>query len=245
MSLFGNKYRNFKEVIGSAPGPLPWYLPKVKLEVLGKPTELTWAEAADGNTALQLQKDSPIAVFGRYCYIRQLPSQQLIVWYEEKNTAIRFHVIDIDKLQPLEDIAGAIKYMKSEGKKVLVHDGEIASATIPTNFEEGMHNFEFPDALKEIGELIVLSNSSTSTDKMNLCLMIVHPMQNTLEIISQQWLNEGDYDFGYQWVTRVARDPVTKRIFGEGTRLGYFVLNKNNKTIEKWLLKDLFHFPSK
>ena len=64
----------------------------------------------------------------------------------------------------------------------------------------------------------------------------------TVEVIPQDWFNNGQYDFGYQWITRVGRDSKTKRIFGEGIRLGFFRLDETGRNIEKWLRNDPFYY---
>ncbi len=61
-------------------------------------------------------------------------------------------------------------------------------------------------------------------------------------MVPQDWYNEGRYDFGYQWVTRVARLPNGGAIVGEGIRLGVFRLNGSNRWIAEWLVEDaLYH----
>lgn len=74
--------------------------------------------------------------------------------------------------------------------------------------------------------------------RADLRLWIIHPRNNSVEVIPQDWFNQADYDFGYQWVTRVARDPKTGRVVGEGIRLGAFVLDKTGRQIESWLIED-------
>lgn len=53
-------------------------------------------------------------------------------------------------------------------------------------------------------------------------------------MIPQDWFNHGDYDFGYQWVTLVAREPGD-RIVGEEIRIGAFVLDETGRRVSEWL----------
>jgi hypothetical protein len=41
----------------------------------------------------------------------------------------------------------------------------------------------------------------------------------------QQWWNKSDADFGYQWISRVARDALSGLIVGDGVRIDPFVLD--------------------
>ena len=59
----------------------------------------------------------------------------------------------------------------------------------------------------------------------NLALMHLNPVQGTLQLYPQDWFNDAPIDFGYQWVTRVARDPKTGRIHGDGIRIDPFTLD--------------------
>ena len=70
-----------------------------------------------------------------------------------------------------------------------------------------------------------------------------HVTDEFLDFESCLWFNNGKYDFSYQWITRVARDPQTQRIFGEGIRLGMFQLDKTGRTVEKWLSSNPFYGP--
>ncbi len=87
----------------------------------------------------------------------------------------------------------------------------------------------FPKELQAIEELLILCNSSAVTrpEGMNvgLALMVARPKQGMLRIYPQDWFNFADLDFGYQWVTRVARNPSTGRVSGEGFRIDPFELD--------------------
>jgi len=66
---------------------------------------------------------------------------------------------------------------------------------------------------------------SPPVDRSNLALLVAHPREGTYELFPQDWFNSARLDYGYQGVTRVARDPRTGRIHGEGTRISPFVLD--------------------
>ena len=78
-------------------------------------------------------------------------------------------------------------------------------------------------------------------DAMSLRLWIVRPRDGTIDVVPQDWFNHGDYDFGYQWVTRVAREPGG-RIVGEGIRIGPFVLNESGRRVAEWLSTNPFEW---
>jgi len=70
---------------------------------------------------------------------------------------------------------------------------------------------------------------------MDLRLWSLKPHENVINVYPQNWFNRGAYDFGYQWVTRVARDPSTGKIIGDGIRIRPFVLDDTFENIAAWL----------
>jgi hypothetical protein len=95
--------------------------------------------------------------------------------------------------------------------------------------------------MQELDELLVLVHStaggatSNYADDMRLRLWIVRPVDGTVDVVPQDWFNHGAYDFDYQWVTRVAREPGTGRIVGEGVRLSPFALDDSYRRVAEWL----------
>jgi len=87
----------------------------------------------------------------------------------------------------------------------------------------------FPKELQTLEELLILCNSSAVSRpegmSAGLALLVARPRQGIFRIYPQDWFNDADLDFGYQWVTRVARDPETGRVFGEGFRIAPFELD--------------------
>jgi hypothetical protein len=62
-------------------------------------------------------------------------------------------------------------------------------------------------------------------ERSNLALLVAKPRTGIYELYPQDWFNSAGLDYGYQWVTRVARDPKSGRIHGEGFRIRPFVLD--------------------
>jgi hypothetical protein len=81
-------------------------------------------------------------------------------------------------------------------------------------------------------------------DTMHLRLWQLDTDSGLLTIIPQDWFNEGAYDLGYQWVTRVARLPGSGDIVGEGIRLGLFRLDPSGRQLAEWLAEDVFYQPT-
>ncbi len=118
--------------------------------------------------------------------------------------------------------------MKKTGSAIYF-DGELLSErVIPAALPAGDHSFAFPDAFSNIYELLVLS----APEADQLSLWIVNPRTGIVSVFPQDWWNNSEVDFGYQWVTRVARDRGTRKIIGEGIRISPFVLDASNRNLE-------------
>jgi hypothetical protein len=56
-----------------------------------------------------------------------------------------------------------------------------------------------------------------------------------VQVLPQPWFNSTQFDVGKQWITRIARDPVTHRIIGDGFRIPGFCLTEDGRQLEAWL----------
>ena len=72
-----------------------------------------------------------------------------------------------------------------------------------------------------------------SWERADLALMVACPRECTVQLYGQDWFNGGGLDYGYQWVTRVARDPKTGKVRGEGIRISPFVLDTSLRQQEQ------------
>jgi hypothetical protein len=249
-------------VLATVPGPSPWYLQRPGTGVRSTRGALRWHSAGDdapsaGKSLLIAPGGEVLAVADFQCYVRQLSERRLLVWHAEEEGSgllirrhIRFRLVDVERLRPLGDPVAAIKQLGS-GTRFVVADGELATAAISTALADGAHELSLPKEMTEVGELLVLAHSTADGrrenhyDEMHLRLWILDASRRTLEIIPQDWFNDGSYDFGYQWVTRVARMPGIDDIVGEGIRLGVFRLDASKRRVSEWLAENIFYHPER
>ena len=237
--------------MASAPGPSPWYLRAPGIEVTTSSGLLAWREAGrtpdlTGKTVLSSPAGDPLLVLGFYCYVRGLGEGRLLIWWHEGNAAlgelgkaatIRLTLVDADQLKPIPNLRAACNEMDQHRWPGLIPAGIVSSTEVATGLAEGVYHHEFPTEMKEIGELLLLD------PHVGLRLLVLSPQVARLEVFPQNWFNEGDYDFGYQWVTRVTRDPRTGNVLAEGMRLGLFELDASNRQVSKWYIQDPFYGP--
>ena len=245
--------------LADTPGPSPWYLRRPGLALPSARGPLTWRSAGDhgersGKTLLVAPSGDALLILDFHCYVQPLGPPRFLVWHSEGEgadkrrsevSAVRFRVLDADALAPIEDVDAALAHMQAAGRRSAIAAGEVASVAVPTSLDDGLNRLAFPEAMHEIDELLVLAHStaggveSNYDDQMRLQLWIIRPRDGTIDVIPQDWFNRGDYDFGYQWVTRVAREPGG-RIVGEGIRIEAFALDDSGRWISQWLRTNPF-----
>ena len=111
----------------------------------------------------------------------------------------------------------------ASGGPSCVHD-------IPTTVAGQRITQRFPEPLSRCQELLILCHSSgvdasPAADRSNLALLVARPGDGSYELFPQDWFNHAGLDYTFQGVTRVARDPATGWILGDGVRIDPFVLD--------------------
>lgn len=248
--------------LNAVPGPSPWYLERPGSEIRRADGELRWRSAGDeasraGKTLLVTEGGDVLAVTDFHCYVRPLDGGRLLIWHAEEeregdllHDSMRFRVFDTERLRPISDVDASFAHL-GPSSRFFAASGELASVALSTALDDGAHDVVLPTELTDAGELLVLAHSTADGrrenhyDVMHLRLWILDTERGRLEIVPQDWFNEGAYDFGYQWVTRMARLPQSGEIVGEGIRLGVFRLDASKRRIAEWLVQDTFYHPER
>src|ERR1044071_5887092 len=70
----------------------------------------------------------------------------------------------------------------------------------------GVHPVTIPYDWSPYGETLVLADHEDFdlNNKMAVAIFAFSWAKSQVEVFPQDWFNTGDYDFGYQWITRVA-----------------------------------------
>ena len=99
-----------------------------------------------------------------------------------------------------------------------------------------MQSVAVPPELGGIDELLMIAPRSTrSRDEPAAAVLVLYPQAGLLDVLPQAWYTRAAFDVGPQWIARVARDPRSHRILGEGVRLGTFELDESGRQVARWL----------
>lgn len=232
------------ELIRSAIGPAPWYW-----ETFPRPTGTSgkgfeWRfHGKDGELAylvtlhLPGEPNAPRLALNTYCRPFRITSDSFGVWCPEGRN-LRFVAFDPDSLKSFDfvEIAG---WFKNSGERIYAASAPIAEFNIPISLTEGTHSFSFPDEFQSVEELLIAAPlASTAADEPSLAVFVLYPHAGLIEVLPQRWFTPRQFELGKQWVSRVARDPESHRILGEGVRMGLFELTDDGKDVRRWIEKE-------
>ena len=236
----------------TAPGPSPWYLRAPWARIVTSAGACTWKTYDDatlsGLSQLALPSGETILLVDFYCYLQPLSNDLLLIWHEAAKRIV-FTILDLPALQILEDGQEIAAEMKRRKETLRFKGGNPALYEFVTAVEEGDHAIAPPQAFRDLPEVLALADfapdavASNYFDRMRRAIFAFDFRSGRVKVMPQKWFNDGRFDFGYQWITRVQRDPETGRIIGEGIRLGTFRLDASGTAIESWLHQDLFYHP--
>jgi len=249
---FWDLYYDFNNVISLAPGPSPWYLLEEQPKLLSKYGTLKWQEVENhaGFVILTTPFEETLAIFNNHCYIQDMSGSRFLNWHEPKihkfndpKHAVILHILDADKLADITNVGEMCEEMNKNAINIHFNNNALVDIFyIPQGLKVGTNEIDIPNEFKEINELLILALlkpikwGKTAADTiMNMVIYDVKPKENIIEVIPQDWFNNGPYDFAWQAPWRVARDPKTGKIFGNGTRIGNFILDKTGRNVETWV----------
>ena len=232
-----------QEIIQKAVGPAPWYW-KTFPDVMGaSQRRFQWRfHGNDGELAylvtlgLEEEPDTPRLALNTYCRPFVTPSGKLGIWCPEPN-ATRIVCFDPGQLAafPFTEIAG---WFKPSNERIYAATSPLDELEIPTRLPAGTQKIEVPEALRDTDELLLISScpARMKNDAM-AAVFVLYPQAGLVEVLPQKWFTAEQYDVGPQWISRVARDPVTHRIVGEAVRIGSFELTDDGCEIATWIEK--------
>lgn len=259
--MFFRKKQFQKRILFNAPGPSPWYLLKSSA-IRTTRGQFHWEGCAEDKDLCELTRlVSPsrdtVLLLGFYFYVKALGDGKILVWHEKTTTCrdimggaeIAFYMLDLYQLCGFKDFRKAATRLTEQKQKILFENGLITEFTFLNSVDEGIYPLDLPEEFARLNEVLVLADyrprkeEDNPCDKMHRAIFAFNFQDAQAEVIPQDWFNNGNYDFGYQWITRVIRHPGSNRIIGEGIRLGIFVLDETGKQIDTWLQQDPGYHP--
>lgn len=228
--------------VDNAPGPSPWYLRGASPPIPG----FKWSSAGEsGRTAgatVLSNSDGHVLILDFQNYVSIVDPGTILVWHQRHvatgpTAPVVLRVLRLSDLRPLVgDLEALCESMRGAEASFAASSPPLCEFSIPTTVAGELRELAFPEKLRNIEELLILCHSSgvddsPSWERSNLALLVARPREGTYQLFPQDWFNSANLDYGYQWVTRVARDPRTGRVHGEGIRISPFVLDESLRNV--------------
>jgi hypothetical protein len=182
-----------------------------------------------------------VLALNTYCRAFSISDTHLGIWCPEAPSVfpgtpyIRLLCFDPEQLQPfpLETVAG---WFKQSTDRIYAATPPIAEFDLSSELAPGDHAIDLPAEFRGGGELLIISplRALAKTDP-SCAILVLDTSAGRLRVLPQRWFTAAKFDTGYQWITRVARDPVTHRLVGEGMRIQRFELTEDGCDLQRWL----------
>ena len=232
-----------RDILARTVGPAPWYWKTFPELTAGSGQRFTWTHHGDQGPlgyvvtlALQQEPDKPRLALNTYCRPFPVSQSRIGIWCPE-GRGLRLACFDLDELKAfdLSELAG---WFKQSSDRIYAATAPVADFEVPLGLAPGMHTIIVPTELREVDEIVVpTSYPAKSADDPAFALYVFYLQAGLVEVLPQKWFTASQYEVGQQWITRAARDPESHRIFGDGIRLGSFLLEEDGCRLERSLDK--------
>jgi hypothetical protein len=154
-------------------------------------------------------------------------------WHEPEVVLI---CVDVARLRSLPDggLVEQAEAVRGGGQFFVLDESCFTEVRIPRDLEQGRHDFEFPDDVRAIPEIVLLYPSLREESLNRTQVMRIEPALGRVTIVAPVGKAFLPFDEGRS-AARLVRDPKTKRVVGDGVRVPTFVLSASLACVEKWL----------
>jgi len=228
-------------------GPSPWGFRNRSVTVAGLNYQFRETVPGDsklsGLTSIQDSNGETLLILDFYDYVRILDDGHVLLWRESTEAGSRRIIFDSFLLASLKIVSDPIRIAFD------IREKKLGAAPLPSSdhwefcslLEPGRHRFSIPHDWSRFEETLVLADHlETTVNTPARAIFAFDWNSHLVQVFPQDWFNSGDYDFGYQWITRAWRRS-DGAIMGEGIRLGSFELDRTNRQVKTWLVRNPFY----
>lgn len=230
-------------ILQKTPGPSPWYW-KTFPQLRGHSGQrFTWTyHGNEGELAylvtLGLEQEPSTArlALNTFCTPFAIGSDRLGIWCPEPG-GLRVLCFELDSLAGFS-FAEIVGWFKQSNDKVYSATEPLAEFDISSRLPDGMQKIDVPEEFRSIDELLLVGSRPTKTrDDAAANIYVLYPQAGLVEVLPQPWFTANQFEIGRQWIARVARDPASHHLIGEGVRIGSFELSSDSSQVTDWIEK--------
>lgn len=232
---------HLRQILASAVGPAPWYWKTFPPLRSLDSQHFVWTHHGEQGPighlvtlGLEQQTDHARLALNTYCRPFPVAPHFLGIWCPEGRN-IRLTCFDPDQLKAF-DLAEVAGWFKPSAERIYAATAPVADFEVPLDLSPGIHQIEVPPELQSVDEIIVPSSyKAMSNDDPAFAIFVLYLRAGLVEVLPQKWFTAAQYRVGQQWITRAARDPESRRIFGECHGVGTFLLEEDGCRLAEWL----------
>jgi len=209
------------QLLERAPGPSPWWCRHPIQSALGP---LRWKPIEKPPVNLLVDVDDhPRLALPMYVWFQPLDDGKMLLWRRQTvpptaNASIVVQLISLDQLRRIQDLNDWLdKSPKPDQPHFSTAPQFVAEFEFYTVLDAGKHSLILPAGFEHVPEFFVIADNPTLPALPGLascCVYAINPIQQSVDVLPQDWFNEGGLDYGYQWITCIVRDPATGRLAG-------------------------------
>lgn len=232
-----------RDLLKHTVGPTPWYWQTFPAVRSHSGQRFVWTHHGDQgplghvvSLGLEQEPDRARIALNTYCRPFLVPPDYLGIWCPE-GRSLRFTCFDPDQLKAF-DVSELAGWFKPSSDRIYAATPPIADFEVPVGLPVGTHKIDVPPELATVEELIVPTSFKVlNNDDPAFALFVFYLHAGLVEVLPQKWFTAAEYDVGYQWIARAARDPQSHRLVGDGLRMGSFMLEEDGCHLERWIEK--------
>ena len=239
------EFNRLMGLLDASPAPTPWGWEK--FPPLSGPDGKALVWKRDQHTVQLVEKQDENMVYlglAFYCYVMRIRENNLLVWYHLGPVGspymVRFRLFDTRSLSSVQKMPLYNNLVHEESSQIS-YNGPQISLDLPIGMARGLQQVNFPEEMRIIEEVHLVAPGSDRTPKHPVpgfpgeSVYILRPAKGQVEVVPLDWWNDGDFDFMYQWIARIARDPKTGKLVGDGVRISPFLMDPHTGRFEGWM----------
>jgi hypothetical protein len=221
---------------GSA-GPAPWYWKT--FPSFGERHEWRFVPTGpigypNGNPVLFERQPGgveahPVLVVRIYSRVLRADGDHVLLWGpRRRENDLLIESFPVDELVAVAEAAAAEREpLWTAAAPALDH------ITIPQGLPAGRAPGRYVARAASTDLEVLLLADGPSPRKAATSIYVWHPAAGSVDVIPLSWFREDTNDLGYEWITRVMRDPTTGHILGDGIRLAAFELEADGRLLRR------------
>jgi hypothetical protein len=231
-----------QEIISKTTGLAPWYWKNFPVVTSESGKKCEWVHHGEEGQLAHLvtlheagKRNDPLLALNIYCTPFEIGEGRFGIWCPDGRNMLRVVAFELDALKPFvfEEIVG---WFKQSTERIFAKVEPAADFEFSAELNEGMQELSVPEPLRGVKELPMIARRGATGDGDPACaVFVLYPHAGLLEVLPQRWFNRKEFDVGRQWITRLARDPVSHRIIGDGMRIPAFRLSEDGRELDGWI----------